>query len=105
VVTIEIIGWKKDFTTNSAWAENVKSELKKRLHRAVKTPPSEIRRLNRQILAHQQVTLRQVDDKSLNTVVQILEAMGAELRVSLIDADVTQVFKGYPRRGKIKSSP
>lgn len=29
VTTIEIIGWKKDFITNSAWAENARSELKK----------------------------------------------------------------------------
>ena len=98
VTTIEIIGWKKDFITNSAWAENARSELKKRLRRAVKAPPAEIERLNRHILAHQPVVLQQVEDKSLNSVMQILEAMGAEIRVSLAGVNMTAAFKGFPPR-------
>jgi hypothetical protein len=98
VTTIEIIGWKKDFVTNSVWAENARSELKKRLRRAAKAAPAEIKRLNRQILAHQPVTLQQVEDKSLNSVMQILEAMGADIRVSLTGVNMAEAFKGYPHR-------
>jgi hypothetical protein len=98
VTTIEIIGWKKDYISNNAWAENPRSELQRRLRRAVKAPPAEIKRLNRQILAHQPVILRQVEDKSLNSVMQILEAMGAEIRVSLAGVNMTAAFKGFPPR-------
>jgi hypothetical protein len=98
VTTIEIIGWKKDFIEYSAWAETPRSELKKRLRRAINAPPSEIKRLSRQILAHKSVTLHQVEDQSLSSVVQILEAMGAEIRVSLAEVNMTAAFKGYPKR-------
>jgi hypothetical protein len=98
VTTIEIIGWKKDFISNSAWAENPRSELKKRLRRAIKAPPAEIKRLNRQILAHQPVALHQVEDKSLSSITQILEAMGADIRVSLAGVNMTAAFEGYPHR-------
>jgi hypothetical protein len=98
VTTIEIIGWKKDFISNSVWAEHPRSELKKRLRRAINAPPSEIKRLNRQILAHQLVNLHSVEDKSLSSLMQILEAMGADIRVSLVGVNMKAAFKGFPLR-------
>lgn len=96
MATIEIISWKNDYISPSAWADNPRSELNKRLRRAIKASPSEIKRLNRQILARESVILHQVDDKSVPSVMQILEALGAEIRITLTAVNMTVVFKGHP---------
>jgi hypothetical protein len=100
VTTIEIVGWKKDFVPFNAWANNPRTELTKRLRRAINTCPGEIKRLNKQILAHQSVALHHVDDKWVFSVMQILEAMGAETRVSLATASITVALNAAPPRAK-----
>jgi hypothetical protein len=81
MATIEILGWKENFTGFTGWDAHAKSELKKRLRRAINTSPSEIKRLNRLINARQTVALHQVDEEAMYSLIQILETTGAELRV------------------------
>jgi len=80
---IEILGWKENFSGFTGWDAHAKSELKKRLRRAINTSPSEIKRLNRLIRDRQTVSLHEVNDEAMYSLIQILETTGAELRVSV----------------------
>src|SRR5579862_5457337 len=95
---IEILGWKENFVGFSAWNNHARAELKKRLRRGVNASPSEIKRLARQIQGRELVSLHHVHDDAVFSVTQILEATGAELRVSLNPSDPA-TWRHIPNRG------
>ncbi len=98
MATIEVLGWKQNFGGFTGWDEHAKSELRKRLRRGLKRAPGEIRRLARQIDLRQPVCLQYVHDEAVYGLMQILQAAGADVRVSLEDSDTEQLFKKVPKR-------
>jgi hypothetical protein len=97
MATIEILGWK-DFVGGTAWDAHAKSELRKRLRSGVNAPLHEIKRLARQIHARELVSLHHVHEEAVLGVTQILQATGAEMRVTLDDSNDEQLFKKWPKR-------
>jgi hypothetical protein len=81
--TVEIVRWPEGHVSWSAWTAHARTELRKRLRRAIDASPEEIRRLSRQILQRQPVVLRHVREDAVESVRHILEALGAEISVSL----------------------
>jgi hypothetical protein len=97
MATIEILGWK-DFVGETAWGAHAKSELRKRLRSGVNASPQEIKRLARQIHARELVSLHHVREEAVLGVTQILQATGADVRVTLDDSDDERLFKKWPER-------
>lgn len=105
MATIEVLGWK-GFAGGTAWDAHAKSELRRRLRSGVIAPQHEIRRLARQIEASEVLSLHRVRGESVLGVVQILHALGAEIRITLRDSDDEKLFKKWPllkRRPKSKA--
>ena len=98
MATIEILGWK-DFVGGTAWDAHAKSELIKRLRSGVDAPLNEIKRLARQIHAHELVSLRNVREEAVHGVTQILQTTGAEVRITLEDSNDERLFKKLPKCG------
>ena len=99
MATIEIVAWR-DFIGGSGWDAHAKSELKKRLRNGVNASQEEIKRLTRKIHARELVILNRVREEAVLGVIQILRISGAEIRVTLEDANDERLFKKWPRRGK-----
>lgn len=95
MATIEIFAWR-DFVGGSGWDAHAKSELKKRLRTGVDASQEEIKRLTRQIHARELVTLHRVREEAVLGVTQILRVIGAEMRVTLEDANDERIFKKWP---------
>src|SRR5882762_6216137 len=93
MATIEIIGWKENLVGFSGWHAHARSELRKRRRSGVKASQAEIRRLARQIDAREVVSLHHVLDEAVHGLVQILEAAGADIRVSLNRSNSTRLFR------------
>jgi hypothetical protein len=98
MATIEILRWKENYAGFTGWDDHAKSELRKRLSRALKGSPSEIKRLARQIHARQSVSLHDVYDEAVESLWQILEATGAEVRVSFTRSSIPAMLSRLPRR-------
>lgn len=98
MTTIEILGWKENFTGFTGWDAHARSELKKRLRRGIKASPAEIRRLARQINDRKLVVLPEVYDEAVHGVVQLLETTGANIRVTLDRSDTARLLKKCPDR-------
>jgi hypothetical protein len=79
---IEVRGWKENDVGFTGWDGHARTELTKRLRRAINSSPSEIRSLARQIRLRQPVVLSHVHDEAIASLRQILETMGAALFVS-----------------------
>lgn len=90
MATIDVLGWKENFVGFSAWGEHAGSDLRKRLRRGLNASPSEMRCLTRQIGARQPVCLQNVKDEAVDGLGQMLEAQGAEFRVSIDGSDPNQ---------------
>ena len=97
MATIQILSWKEDYAGFTGWDDHARSELKKRLRRAIKASPAEIKRLARQINARQLVSFC-VHDEALESVWQILETTGAEVRVSFSSSNIPAMLSRLPRR-------
>ena len=82
MATIEVLAWKEDFVGFTGWDAHARTELTKRLRRAINASPSEIKSLARQIRARESVVLVNIQDEAVASLRQILETMGAELNVS-----------------------
>ncbi len=82
MATIEILCWKESYVGFTGWDSHARTELTKRLRRAINSSPSEIRSFARQIRARKSIVLRNVHDEYTASLRQILETMGAELNVS-----------------------
>ncbi len=82
MATIEVLCWKANYVGFTGWDSHARSEVTKRLRRAINASPSEIKFLARQIRARQPIVLSNVKDESVASLRQILETMGAELNVS-----------------------
>ena len=97
MATIEILGWG-DFVGGTGWDAHAKSELRKRLRSGLDAPLHEIKRLVRQIHAHELVSLHHVREEAVLGVTQILRITGAEMRVTLDDSNDERLFKKWPKR-------
>jgi predicted metal-dependent peptidase len=98
MATIEILGWKENYVGFTGWDDHARSELKKRLRRAINACPAEIKRLARQIDARQPVSLEGVRDEAVESVCQILETTGAEVRVSFSRSSIPAMLSRLPPR-------
>ena len=97
MATIEILGWKEDYAGFTGWDDHARSEIKKRLRRAIKASPSEIRRLAHQIHERQQVAF-DVREEAFESVCQILETTGAMVRVSFGRSSIPAMLSRLPPR-------
>jgi hypothetical protein len=79
---IEILTWKEDYIGFTGWDDHARTEVTKRLRKAIDASPSEIKSLARQIRTRQPIVLNNVKDESIASLRQILETIGAELNVS-----------------------
>ena len=78
---IEVVSWRADAVGFSAWDVIARSELKKRLRRAVPGSPAALRSLAKRIHAHDLVMISDVRDEALASLRQILETLGADVVV------------------------
>jgi hypothetical protein len=100
MATIEIFAWKEHFVEGNAVYDHANSEFRKHLRRGVKASPAEIRRLARQVVLRQRLCLRNVHDEAVYGLTQILQTMGAEIRVLLEDGNSKKLFRHAPKRGQ-----
>ena len=98
ITTIEILGWNKEHAHETAWTAHARSELKKRLRSGIKAPPADIRRLARQISDRKLCILNHVHDEAVYGLTQILEPLGAEIRLSLDHSNTAMLLKKAPKR-------
>ena len=82
MATIEILGWKENHIGWTGWDSHAKTELTKRLRRAISTSPQELRRLSRQIQSRNLVVIHEIHEENLESLRQILETLGANVSVS-----------------------
>ncbi len=97
MATIEILAWR-DFVGGSGWDDHAKSEFRKRLRRGIKASPSEIKRLARRVETREILSLHDVHDEAVDGLTQMLQIMGADIRVELSDANNPRLFRRTPRR-------
>jgi hypothetical protein len=101
MASIEILNWKQGFDGFTAWDSRGRSELKKRLRIGVNAPAAEIRGLFHELLEHHAITLDNIRDEYLNSVTQILQTMGAEVKITFAkNKTPQQLFKKLPKRGR-----
>ncbi len=82
MATIEVLCWKEDYVGFTRWDSHARTEVTKRLRRAINASPSEIKFIAKKIRARQPIVLNEVKVESIASLRQILETMGAELNVS-----------------------
>lgn len=99
MATIEILAWKDHFVGGTGWDDPAKSEFKKRLRRGIKASQAEIRRLARQVDLRELLCLREVHDEAVYGLTQVLQTMGAEIRVFLEDGNSGKLFRRASKRG------
>ena len=98
MATIEILGWKENFVGFTGWDDHARSELRKRLRGGLKASQAEIKRVARRIDAREPVLLNNVHDEAVDSITQILETTGADLRVSIDGSNSKQLFRRVPKR-------
>jgi hypothetical protein len=98
MATIEVVGWKKDFEGFTAWDTHKRSELRRRLRAGVRASQACIKRLAGQLDDRQSVCIDNVHEDAVHGLTQILEASGAELRVSLQNSNDPKLFKRIAKR-------
>ena len=81
MATLNIIRWHEEAIGFTAWDSHARSELKKRLKRAVDASPSTLKEYARQIGVHELIVIRGVKDDALRSLLQILETQGADVAV------------------------
>ena len=99
MATIEIFAWKEHFVEGNAVYNNANSEFRKHLRRGMKASQAEIRRFARQVILRQLVCLHHIHDEAVYGLTQILQTMGAEIRVLLEDGNSDKLFRRAPKRG------
>jgi hypothetical protein len=97
MATIEILAWR-DFVGGTGYDAHAKSELRKRLRSGPNAPLNEIKGVARKIHARELLSLYDVREEAVLGVTQILQAMGAEIRVTLDEGYTERVFKKWPKR-------
>ncbi|HEY8359171.1 MAG TPA: hypothetical protein VIL30_17105 [Ramlibacter sp.] len=85
MATLSVVRWREDAVGFTGWDGHLKSELKKRLKRAIDASPEAVRAAARDIHARQLVTLEGIKSEEIARVCQILETMGAEVSVTMGD--------------------
>jgi hypothetical protein len=100
MATIEIFTWKEHFVEGSGFYNHARSEFRKRLRCGMKASQAEIRRLARQVDFRQPLCLCNVHEEAVYGLTQILQTMGAEIRVLLEDGNSEKLFRRAPKRGR-----
>ena len=100
IATIEIFAWKEYFVEGNAVYDHANSEFRRHLRRGMKASPAEIRRLARQVVLRRLLCLRNVRDEAVYGLTQVLQTMGAEIRVLLEDGNSNKLFRRAPKRGQ-----
>jgi len=81
MATLTITRWRVNAVGFTAWDDRTKSELTKRLKRAVNAPPGVLKRVVHEVHARGLLTIERVKEREVARVRQILETMGAEVLV------------------------
>lgn len=74
-----VLRWREDAVGFTGWDSSARSELKRRLKRAINSSPGSLKQVAHQILAKQLVTLEEVKEAEVASLRQILETMGADV--------------------------
>jgi hypothetical protein len=98
MATIEVLGWKDDFTGFTGWDAHARSELRRRLRKGINASQAAIRRIARQLDARQLVCLTDVRDEAVHGITQMLQTSGAELCISLQDGNNPRLFRWCAKR-------
>lgn len=98
MATIEILAWKDHFVGGTGWDTHARSEFKTRLRRGIKASQSDIRRLGRRVHAREVLCLTDVHEEAVHGLTQMLQAMGAEFRVTLRHGNDERLFRRIPPR-------
>jgi len=83
MTTIDVVGWKADQIGWTGWDGNARSELSKRLRRAVDGSPSQIKKIERAARSKSAIVIKNVRPEHVESLRQILETMGADAEVHL----------------------
>jgi hypothetical protein len=67
----------------TGWSGHARSELPKRLRRALNASPRQIRLMTRQVLARQPVTMTGIAEDEVEGLRVILETLGSEIEIRL----------------------
>jgi len=98
MATIEVLGWKKDFTGFTGSDAHARSELRRRLRKGLNASQAAIRRVARQLDARQPVCLTDVRDEAVHGITQMLQTCGAELRILLQNGNSPRLFRSCAKR-------
>ena len=79
MATLVITRWCKNAVGFTAWEGHTKSELSRRLKRAINASPDALRHVARQVHARNLFTIERVKAAEVASVRQILETMGADV--------------------------
>ena len=83
MATLSIVYWRQDAVGSTGWDGLLKSELKKRLKRAMNMSPEARRQAAPDIHGGRLVSRDRVKSDEVASVCQILETMGVDVAVSM----------------------
>lgn len=81
MAVIVVSAWKEHPVRFTGWGDHVRVEMRKRLAKGLSGSPHRIKTLAKKIQSRQLVTFKNVRDSSVEGIRQLLEDMGAEVRV------------------------
>jgi uncharacterized protein (DUF2461 family) len=76
MATLLVTRWKES-PAWSAWAPHARSELRRRLRKAINLSPAALKQVSRQIKERQTLVLSELRENEVEGVRHILQAMGA----------------------------
>ena len=80
LVTLKIVRWRENPAGFSVWDRHARTELKRRLQRAINASPKELRDLSRRILEKEAgVVLDNVREDAAFKLEQIIATLGADV--------------------------
>ena len=81
---IVVTGWRSDGLSWSGWASHARSELRRRLRKSLNCSLATLRAIERRIKDRVVLTLDDVDERHVEELRHILEAVGAEVIVDRV---------------------
>lgn len=76
MATIDVLGWKENHVGWTGWDSHARSELSKRMRRAVDASPSNLKRLSRLARSRSAFVIEGVRAEHIESLRQILEPDG-----------------------------
>jgi len=68
----------------TGWTGHARSELPKRLRRAIQASPQEIREITRSVLSRQCVSIEHVRESEIHNLRIVLETLGATVEMTIV---------------------